>query len=113
MKLAVSKQCKMVFGRLLQISFAHEGLAVLASCLIYLIWNKFYHGLNKYNGPFLASLTDWWRLWDVWNRRAEITHMALHQRYGDIVRLGPNYLSFSCPAALKEIYGLKSGVTKV
>ena len=37
----------------------------------------------------------------------------MHKEKGDIVRLGPNALSFADPKALKDIYGLKKGFTKV
>jgi hypothetical protein len=92
----------------------HNRPAVLAIALIaYLVRNRFNRGLNKYPGPFLASLTNWWRFWDVYKRRAEITQMKLHAQCGDVVRLGPNALSFSNPKALKTIYGLNKGFTKV
>ncbi|KAI1116399.1 cytochrome P450 [Nemania sp. NC0429] len=74
--------------------------------------NRYYNGLNKYPGPFLASLTDLWRLWDVWGRQSEVTHRQLHARYGDVVRLGPKTLSFADPKALKTIYGLNKGFVK-
>ncbi|KAI9798293.1 MAG: hypothetical protein M1833_004865 [Piccolia ochrophora] len=80
--------------------------------LVYLSWNRYHHGLSKYPGPLLASLTDWWRFVDVWSRRAEVTHRKLHDKHGDIVRLGPNVLSFGDPQALKTIYGLKKGFVK-
>lgn len=75
--------------------------------------NYFNHGLNKYPGPFVASLTDWWRFRDVYNRRSEVTHIRLHAKHGDVVRLGPNTLSFADPRALKAIYGLNKGFVKV
>jgi hypothetical protein len=88
--------------------------AVLAvAFLSYLVKNRFNRGLNKYPGPFLASLTDWWRFWDVYKRRPEVTHIQLHAKHGDVVRLGPNDLSFADPKALKTIYGLNKGFTKV
>ncbi|TVY19873.1 Cytochrome P450 monooxygenase [Lachnellula arida] len=82
---------------------------VLAS---YLIKNRFTRGLNKYPGPFLASLTDWWRFWIVYKRRPEVEHIRLHAKHGDVVRLGPNDLSFANPQALKDIYGLNKGFIK-
>ena len=75
--------------------------------------NYFSHGLNKYPGPFLASVTDVWRFVDVLKRRADITHIKLHRKHGDIVRLGPNALSIGNPLALKAIYGLNKGFIKV
>lgn len=75
--------------------------------------NRFNNGLNQYPGPFLASVTDWWRFWDVYKQRPEITHQELHAKHGDVVRLGPNNLSFADPKALKAIYGLNKGFVKV
>ncbi|KAI1158262.1 cytochrome P450 [Nemania serpens] len=87
----------------------------LGAALVIGAWltrNRYYNGLNKYPGPFLASLTDLWRLWDVWGRQSEVTHRKLHARYGDVVRLGPRTLSFADPKALKTIYGLNKGFVK-
>ncbi|KAI0382135.1 cytochrome P450 [Hypomontagnella monticulosa] len=80
--------------------------------LAWLVKNRYHNGLNKYPGPFLASLTDWWRFWDVYGQRPEVTHQKLHAKYGDVVRLGPNSLSFADPKALKTIYGLNKGFVK-
>jgi hypothetical protein len=79
----------------------------------YLLSNYFNRGLNKYPGAFLASITDCWRFWIVYKRRPEVEHIKLHSKHGDVVRLGPNCLSFSNPKALKGIYGLNKGFTKV
>ena len=79
----------------------------------YLAKNYLNHGLDKYPGPVLASLTDWWRFFDVLGRRPDVTQNELHRKYGDIVRLGPNALSFANPSALKSIYGLNKGFVKV
>lgn len=86
---------------------------LLVTAVAYLLRNYFNNGLNKYPGPILARFTDWWRFWDVYGRRPEVTHINLHRKHGDVVRLGPNYLSFSNPAALKAIYGLNKGFIKV
>lgn len=88
-------------------------LVLLVACATYLANNYFKHGLQKYPGPFVASLTNWWRLVDVLGRRPDITQIRLHRELGDIVRLGPNVLSFANPKALKAIYGLNKGFVKV
>ncbi|KAL7622225.1 hypothetical protein AAE478_007728 [Parahypoxylon ruwenzoriense] len=80
--------------------------------LAWLVKNRYHNGLNKYPGPFLASLSDLWRLRDVYGQRPELTHQKLHAKYGDVVRLGPNSLSFADPKALKSIYGLNKGFVK-
>ncbi|KAI0602099.1 cytochrome P450 [Biscogniauxia sp. FL1348] len=84
----------------------------LVAVVARLVRNRYHNGLNKYPGPFLASLTDLWRLWDVYCQRPELTHQRLHAKYGDVVRLGPNTLSFADPKALKAIYGLNKGFVK-
>lgn len=88
-------------------------VAVAVGLVAYLAANYFNHGLNKYPGPVLARFTDWWRFFDVYGRRPDITHLKLHREHGDVVRLGPNSLSFADPKAIKQIYGLNKGYVKV
>lgn len=88
-------------------------LIVPAVVLAYLVSDYYGKGLHKYPGPVLARFTNIWRFVDVWNRRPDITHIELHRKHGDVVRLGPNTLSFSDPAAIKTIYGLNKGFVKV
>ncbi|GAB7358161.1 hypothetical protein MBLNU230_g0316t1 [Neophaeotheca triangularis] len=86
---------------------------ILVALLAYhLITNKFYNGLNKYPGPALAGYTNWWRFFENLSHKTEKTHIKLHRKHGDIVRLGPNVLSFADPKAIKTIYGLNKGMTK-
>lgn len=96
----------------LSLVLQHWPTAVLVCLAAYLARNRFHNGLHRYPGPVLASLTDWWRFFDVLGRRPDITHIRLHRKHGDIVRLGPNMLSFAHPQALKTIYGLNKGLTK-
>lgn len=96
------------------IAFVEHWLAALILILFaYLVKYRYNHGLQRYPGPLLASLTDWWRFFDVLGRRPEVTHIKLHKKHGDIVRLGPNVLSFANPAALGTICGLNEGFVKV
>lgn len=103
----------MVAGSFLTVLLEYWPAALAIALVAYLLKNYFNHGLNKYPGPFLASLTDWWRFVDVYKRRPEVTHLKLHAKHGDVVRLGPNVLSFADPKALKSIYGLNKGYVKV
>lgn len=93
--------------------YSQPGYLIISGFIIYLCLQYFHGGLNKYPGPFLAKFTNLWRFLDVRSRRAEVTHIRLHKKYGDVVRLGPNVLSFADPNALKVIYGLNKGLTKV
>jgi hypothetical protein len=102
-----------MFDSFLSVFLGHWPSTLLILVVGYLARSHFNHGLNRYPGPFLASLTNWWRFFDVYGRRSELTHIKLHQKYGDVVRLGPNVLSFGNPMAVKQIYGLNRGFVKV
>ncbi|KAE8150656.1 cytochrome P450 [Aspergillus avenaceus] len=95
-----------------RLAAAHATLVFPVLILLYLGHLYFYHRLDRYPGPLLAKFTNLWRFWDVWNRQPHETHIALHRKHGDVVRLGPNTLSFSSPAAVKAIYGLNKGFIK-
>lgn len=79
--------------------------AVLASGA--LCWwatsRRYYKGLNKYNGPFLASLTNFWRLWQ-WLWYTDMCYFPRVVKYGKIIRIGPDTLLFNDPEAIKDIY---------
>jgi hypothetical protein len=80
--------------------------------LLVLARRKFNKGLDEYPGPTLAAYTDWWRFAESWTRATHFTHLHLHRKHGDIVRLGPNSLSFADPKALSVIYGFNKGFVK-
>lgn len=86
------------------------GIFAVAARLVY---NKYGYGISSVPGPFLAAWTDLWRFFIAWGRHAEQTHVRLHEKYGPLVRLGPNSVSISDPGAVKVIYGLTSGYVKV
>ncbi|QSS50125.1 cytochrome P450 monooxygenase [Histoplasma capsulatum var. duboisii H88] len=60
---------------------------------------------RKVPGPILAKLTGGWLLCvDLAGRRAMKVH-ELHEKYGSVVQLGPNELSFSSAESIGIIYG--------
>ena len=85
----------------------------LVALLARLARNKYGYGIANVPGPFCAAYTDLWRFFVVWGGRAERTHIQLHDKYGPLVRLGPNSVSISDPEAIKVIYGLASTYVKV
>ncbi|CAF9903459.1 MAG: hypothetical protein GOMPHAMPRED_000275 [Gomphillus americanus] len=78
----------------------------------YIIWQIYVSPLRKFQGPFLAKFTNFWRLMDVAAGRTELTQKALHRQYGVAVRLGPNLISLSDPALIKKIYSIKGDFIK-
>ncbi|KAM0541732.1 hypothetical protein ACHAPJ_013137 [Fusarium lateritium] len=102
----------MIVDHFLQYPWVWLGSAFIGLLVTKLLANKYGNGLLKIPGPALAGYTGLWRFFDVYQRRPELTHIALHEKYGSVVRLGPNTVSISDPAALQTIYGLNSGYTK-
>ncbi|KAJ9299754.1 hypothetical protein DTO271G3_2638 [Paecilomyces variotii] len=83
------------------------------ACLVFLfcflahwVWRVLASPLNSIPGPFLAKWTNLWRLFDVWGGRCELTQKLLHEKYGPVVRLGPNMVSLSDPALIATLYGI-------
>jgi hypothetical protein len=60
-------------------------------------------------GPRVYILTKWRLAYDDWKGIRTKTIYQLHQKYGPVVRIGPNELSFNSLSALKTIYGAGSG----
>ncbi|KAJ5921118.1 hypothetical protein N7466_009444 [Penicillium verhagenii] len=72
------------------------------------LWNYLRSPLKSFPGPASASFTNLWRLQDVFKGRCDITHNALHRKYGPAVRMGPNTLSLSDPALINQVFTTKS-----
>lgn len=95
------------------ISVIHlAGLLLFAAVGGKLLYNVYGGGLSAIPGPLLASCTDLWRVFVVWGRRPEVAHVKLHQKHGNIVRLGPRNVIISDPSALPIVYGTSTGFTK-
>lgn len=45
--------------------------------------------------------------------QSHIIHHEAHERYGDLVRLGPNMVSVSNPEAMAIVYPMRPGFLKV
>ena len=71
--------------------------------------------LRHIPGPFLAGCTDLWRLLLVWGRKSEVTYLKLHEKYGDVVRIGPNAVWVTGPDidASRNIYVIGKVFLKV
>ncbi|CAA9962782.1 benzoate 4-monooxygenase cytochrome P450 [Pyrenophora teres f. maculata] len=101
------------FAALLSQAIAHPILAwfLLTSLLIfsYGFYNAYLHPLRKYPGPLLWRS---FRIPYVIATQRGIIHRRftdLHAKYGPIVRVAPNELSYADSRALKDIYGNRPG----
>ncbi|KAL1875175.1 hypothetical protein Daus18300_003243 [Diaporthe australafricana] len=91
------------------ISFRSIPLYFLAGTLLFvagkLFYNLFLHPLRKYPGPFLAGST---RVYYLWYDVRGLSHWKVnewHQKYGPVIRIAPNELSYTDGRAWPAIYG--------
>ncbi|KAE8330563.1 cytochrome P450 [Aspergillus sergii] len=75
-----------------------------------LVTNRF--RLSGIPGPSLAAYTRLWKLYNAWKGDHHHTEIALHRKYGSLVRIGPRHISVSDPKAIPIIYGVNKGFTK-
>lgn len=85
----------------------------LASFVLYAVFNRYGRGVNSIPGPFLASLTSWWKFFIVWREEWPWQNVALHERYGPLVRIGPYHISAASMEALNAVSVHKKGFKKV
>lgn len=99
---------------LLRPALSTAAFALFGYVTYILFQNRYSNGLLQYPGPFLASLTNFWRVRDAYvNGGKRPSYVRLHNEYGEVVRLGPKALSFASPAAIDDIYNPKSNMAKV
>ncbi|KIX03159.1 uncharacterized protein Z518_06710 [Rhinocladiella mackenziei CBS 650.93] len=72
--------------------------------LFYVIYQRYFHPLAKYPGPFLASVTDLWQAYQFITLKQPYHLTVLHEKYGPFVRYGPDKLSTTCESAVPLIY---------
>ncbi|KAI5865331.1 putative cytochrome P450 [Durotheca rogersii] len=92
-------------------------LAVLAllsaAAFVYLVftfvYNLYFHPLARFPGPLLWRATR--LMYVIRMNQGELAFdvLGLHEKYGSIVRIAPNELSFQEPQAWKDIYGHRTG----
>jgi cytochrome P450 len=70
--------------------------------LIYRIW---FHSLAGIPGPFLGRVSGLWRTYRYFRGTWHDDVLALHNKYGRVVRIAPSELSVVDGDALKRLYG--------
>jgi cytochrome P450 len=77
-----------------------------------IIYRLYFHPLAKYPGPLIGRITDWFSVIHCLKSDRYLDFIDLHDRYGEVVRYGPNRLSFSSTDALQAIYGSRTNMAK-
>lgn len=79
----------------------------------WLLSNRYLTPLRKLPGPFFASCTRIPRFLAVLRGRPHEWELKLHEKYGNIVRTGPDLVSVGDPAAISLIYAASDKFKKV
>ncbi|KAK9414077.1 putative Cytochrome P450 monooxygenase [Seiridium unicorne] len=91
---------------------------VVASVVLWPVVVYFYDakGFRKYpRQNLLSGFTGMGYNWEIGRKHKVVRTRRLHelhQKKGDVIRLAPNWLSFSSAAAVKDIYGHNSALSK-
>lgn len=87
---------------------AYPGTLLLAAFVAfasaYVVYQRFLHPLAGYPGPFLASLTDLWQVFQYMGLKQPYHLTELHEKYGTFVRYGPDKISVTEEEAVAVIY---------
>lgn len=77
---------------------------LLPNFLYRAIYNVFFHPLHGFPGPKAAAATPLLFAWRLCNGRLTDWVISLHEKYGEVVRIHPNELSFVGDAAWQDIF---------
>ncbi|TGJ80519.1 hypothetical protein E0Z10_g8247 [Xylaria hypoxylon] len=66
-------------------------------------YRRYASPLRSIPGPFLASCTRLWKIRSTVSENTHWEHVDLHGKYGPVVRIGPNEVSFSSPQVARNI----------
>lgn len=78
--------------------------SLLVSVALYIVYQRFFHPLASYPGPFWASITDLWQVSEFLSLNQPYHLTELHAKYGPFVRYGPDKLSVTAEEAVALIY---------
>ncbi|OLN96818.1 Pisatin demethylase 5 [Colletotrichum chlorophyti] len=94
----------------LEVSDTHMSKAGLFLSLVlfiltsYVIYQRYFHPLAKYPGPFWASITDVWQVCQFLSLKQPYKLTDLHERHGQFVRYGPDKLSITAEEVVPLVY---------
>ncbi|OAL05594.1 cytochrome P450 [Phaeosphaeriaceae sp. SRC1lsM3a] len=80
------------------------GVGSLLYLCYYVIYQRFFHPLARFPGPFLASLTDLWQVSEMLSLQQPYNLTELHTKYGQFVRYGPDKLSTTAEDAIPIVF---------
>lgn len=97
---------------ILQFLLRHFYLILIALFIARSIKRRYFNPLYKYPGPFLASISRSWKVLSTASGHTEHDFIAMHEKYGPVVRIAPDELSFASPQAGRDIMTAGKGFHK-
>uniref|UniRef100_A0A093Y5K2 Pisatin demethylase n=1 Tax=Talaromyces marneffei PM1 TaxID=1077442 RepID=A0A093Y5K2_TALMA len=79
---------------------------------LYITGRAYIDPLRDIDGPFIARFTRLWYLKKIFEGKFELVNVALHKKYGPVVRIAPNVYSIDDPGCAKTLYGHGSKFVK-
>ncbi|KAM0303436.1 hypothetical protein ACHAO8_011502 [Botrytis cinerea] len=79
-------------------------ILVLATCLVVSTYNLYFHPISSYPGPRLWAISRFPYVVSLYRGRLHIDIKEIHNRYGPVVRIAPDELSFIEASAWSGIY---------
>lgn len=73
------------------------------------VYNTLFHPLARYPGPLLGRASSLWYARSLSRGTIAQDTLSLHEKYGDVVRIAPDELSFIQPENWSAIYGHQLG----
>src|SRR4051812_17814529 len=74
-------------------------------CVYIAIYRVTKHPLAKFPGPLLWRISIWPTIWQCAKGKRHLDLLEAHRKYGPIVRVAPNMLSFDTGSSARTIYG--------
>ncbi|KAI1879069.1 hypothetical protein JX265_003246 [Neoarthrinium moseri] len=76
--------------------------------LSWCVYALYFHPASKYPGPKLAAVSEVWYVWRTLSGKEQSIMRRVHEKYGPVVRIAPNELSFDSVQSMRDILLPKS-----
>lgn len=88
-------------------------VALALTWCLQLLRTRYRPHLRAIPGPAVASVSNLWKLAAVYREDMPGWNARAHARHGPVVRIGPDHVSFSSPAAFHAIHASRQAFAKV
>ena len=81
--------------------------------IVHIVSTIFKPGLRSIPGPWLAKVTNLYRVGMILRGKFSYELVDLHRKYGPAVRIGPDCVSLTDRRVVEDIYGIRTDFIKV